>query len=251
MEVHADLFLPRGGVSGRVPAIVFLHGGPPRQMLLGWHYSAYYSNAYASNQYLASLGFVVLSVNYRLGIGYGYDFHRPAHAGPAGASEYKDVRAAGLWLRRQSFVDSARIGVYGGSYGGYLTALALARDSKLFAAGVDFSGVHNWLDARSLETDRYERAPDYEKALKTAWESSPVSSVATWRSPVLIIQGDDDRNVRFNQSIDLINRLEKKGVPYETLTIADETHEWLKWANAVTVYAAAQEFFVKKFKRSK
>jgi dipeptidyl aminopeptidase/acylaminoacyl peptidase len=250
MIVHADLFEPAGGATGRRPAIVYVHGGPPRQMLLGWHYSDYYSNAYASNQYLASLGFVVLSVNYRLGIGYGYDFHHPPHAGAAGAAEYKDIRAAGLWLRRQPTVDSTRIGIYGGSYGGYLTALALARDSKLFAAGVDFHGVHNWLGQSSLETafrDKYEKAPDYDKALKTAWVSSPVSSVAGWRSPVLIIQGDDDRNVRFNQSVDLINRLEKKGVPYETLTIVDDTHHWLKFSNAVTVYGAAADFFVKKF----
>lgn len=258
--VHADLFEPAGDAAGsagsssgaarRRPAIIYVHGGPPRQMLLGWHYSDYYSNAYASNQYLASLGFVVLSVNYRLGIGYGYDFHRPPHAGAAGASEYKDIRAAGLWLRRQHFVDSTRVGIYGGSYGGYLTALALARDSKLFAAGVDFHGVHNWLGQSSLETmyrDRYEKAPDYEQALKVAWQSSPVSSIGTWRSPVLIIQGDDDRNVRFNQSIDLINRLEKKGVPYETLTIVDDTHHWLKWANAVTVYGAAADFFQRRF----
>jgi len=248
--VHADLFEPAGGATGRRPAIVYVHGGPPRQMLLGWHYSDYYSNAYASNQYLASLGFVVLSVNYRLGIGYGYDFHHPPHAGAAGAAEYKDIRAAGLWLRRQRTVDSTRIGIYGGSYGGYLTALALARDSKLFAAGVDFHGVHNWLGQSSLETafrDKYEKAPDYDKALKTAWGSSPVSSVAGWRSPVLIIQGDDDRNVRFNQSVDLINRLEKKGVPYETLTIVDDTHHWLKFSNAVTVYGAAADFFVKEF----
>lgn len=246
--VHADLFLPAEG-NGRRPAVVYVHGGPPRQMLLGWHYSDYYSNAYAANQYLASLGFVVLSVNYRLGIGYGYEFHRPPHAGAAGAAEYKDIKAAGEWLRRQSYVDSARIGIYGGSYGGYLTALALARDSKLFAAGVDFHGVHDWLHASSLSSykDKYEKAPDYELALKTAWQSSPVSAIAGWKSPVLIIQGDDDRNVRFNQSVDLVNRLEKKGVPYETLMIVDDTHHWMRFSNAVTVYGAAADFFVRHF----
>jgi dipeptidyl aminopeptidase/acylaminoacyl peptidase len=261
--VHADLFEPAVGAAsghsdgsasgskgGRRPAIVFVHGGPPRQMLLGWHYSDYYSNAYASNQYLASLGFVVLAVNYRLGIGYGYDFHQPAHAGPAGAAEYKDIKAAGEWLRRQSDVDTARIGIYGGSYGGFLTALALARDSRLFAAGVDFHGVHNWLDQSSLMTafkDKYEKAPDYDKALKTAWLSSPVSAIATWKSPVLIIQGDDDRNVHVSQSIDLVNRLEKKGVPFETMMMVDDTHHWMNFANSVTVYAAAADFFVRQF----
>jgi dipeptidyl aminopeptidase/acylaminoacyl peptidase len=247
--IHADLFEPVGGPAKK-PAIVYLHGGPPREMLLGWHYSAYYSNAYASNQYLASLGFVVLAVNYRLGIGYGYEFNRPLHAGAAGASEYQDVRAAGLWLRRQGQVDSARVGVYGGSYGGFLTALALAKDSRLFAAGVDFHGVHDWLVQSSLITafrDRYEKAPDYDLALKTAWLSSPDAWVGNWKSPVLIIQGDDDRNVRVSHSIDLVNRLEKKGVSYESMMIVDDTHEWMKWSNAVKVYGAAADFFVRKF----
>jgi dipeptidyl aminopeptidase/acylaminoacyl peptidase len=250
--VHADLFEAAGGAA-RKPAIVYVHGGPPRQMLLGWHYSDYYSNAYAANQYLASLGFVVLSVNYRLGIGYGFDFHEPPHAGASGAAEYKDIKAAGEWLHRQAFVDTAKIGIYGGSYGGYLTALALARDSRLFKAGVDFHGVHDWMGQTSLYNsfrDKYEKAPDYELALKTAWLSSPVASVDTWRSPVLIIQGDDDRNVRFSQSVDLVQRLEKKGVPYETMVMVDDTHHWMKFANAVAVYGAAADFFVRHFMKA-
>ena len=249
VTVHATLFQPPGGAAKK-PAIVYVHGGPPRQMLLGWHYSDYYSNAYASNQYLASLGFVVLAVNYRLGIGYGYEFHKPKKGGPAGAAEYKDIKAAGGWLRRQSFVDTGKIGIYGGSYGGYLTALALARDSKLFAAGVDFHGVHNWLAQTSAFAgvkDNFEKAPDYDLAIKVAWQSSPVSSINTWKSPVLIIQGDDDRNVRFSQSVDLIRRLESKGVPYESLMIVDDTHHWMYFDNAVKVYEAAAEFFVRKF----
>ena len=251
MMVHADLFLPEDNIAKK-PAIVYVHGGPPRQMLLGWHYSDYYSNAYASNQYLASLGFVVLAVNYRLGIGYGFEFHQPENAGPNGASEYQDIKAAGEWLQKQNFVDARRIGIYGGSYGGYLTAMALARDSKIFAAGVDIHGVHDWVVNTSIfavSADKYEKAPDFDKALATAWRSSPVSSVNTWKSPVLIIHADDDRNVRFNQSTDLIARLEKKGVPYETLMIVDDTHHWMNWNNAITVYGAVADFFVRKFKK--
>ncbi len=93
MTVHGQLFEPDGG-TGKKPAIIYVHGGPPRQMLLGWNYSDYYANAYAMNQYLASQGFAVLSVNYRLGIGYGYNFHQPANGGANGASEYQDVKAA-------------------------------------------------------------------------------------------------------------------------------------------------------------
>ena len=98
LDIHAQLFETPGGPAKK-PAIVYVHGGPPRQMLLGWHYSDYYSNAYAMNQYLASRGFIVLSVNYRLGIGYGHDFHRPPNAGAQGASEYQDVKAGGEYLQ--------------------------------------------------------------------------------------------------------------------------------------------------------
>ena len=251
VTVHADLFEPVGGPAKK-PAIVYVHGGPPRQMLLGWHYSDYYSNSYALNQHLANLGFVVLSVNYRLGIGYGYEFHQPADGGMAGAAEYRDVKAAGEWLQKQANVDATRIGIYGGSYGGFLTALALARDSKLFAAGVDLHGVHDWGTARSIMsafTDKYEKAPDYDKAVQIAWRSSPISSIAGWTSPVLIIHGDDDRNVRFNQSTDLVRRLEKKGVPMETLMIIDDTHHWMKHSNAIKIGAATSDFFMRKLKK--
>jgi dipeptidyl aminopeptidase/acylaminoacyl peptidase len=244
VTVHGQLFEPRGG-AGRKPAIIYVHGGPPRQMLLGWHYSDYYSNAYALNQYLASRGYVVLAVNYRLGIGYGHDFHRPPLAGAQGAAEYQDIRAAGEYLRSLPQVDPKRVGIYGGSYGGYLTAMALARDSALFAAGVDIHGVHNWTAERAqfLLENRFERAPDTQAALEAAWRSSPISSISTWKSPVLLIHGDDDRNVRFSQTVDLARRLERAGVRYEELIIPDDTHHFLLHSNWLRVGAATADFF--------
>lgn len=246
--VHGQIFEPTGGPAKK-PAIIYVHGGPPRQMLLGWHYSDYYSNSYSYNQYLANLGFIVITVNYRLGIGYGFEFHQPEKAGTAGASEYIDVKAAGEWLAKQPNVDPTRIGIYGGSYGGYLTAMGLAKDSKLFAVGVDIHGVHDRTVGRAknwLMPDQYERAPDAEEALKVAWESSPVAYVSTWTSPVLIIQGDDDRNVRISESTDLVQRLQEKGVPMETLMIVDDTHHWMKWSNAVKVGNATADYFERK-----
>jgi dipeptidyl aminopeptidase/acylaminoacyl peptidase len=244
VRVHAQLFEHPGGSASK-PAIVYVHGGPPRQMLLGWHYSDYYANAYAMNQYLASLGFVVLSVNYRLGIGYGYDFHNPPNGGARGAAEYLDVKAGGEYLRSLPQVDDSRIGIYGGSYGGFLTALGLARDSRLFAAGVDIHGVHNWTAerVRPLLEPAYEKSPDVQRALDVAWRSSPISSISTWRSPVLLIHGDDDRNVRFSQTVDLVQRLEKAGVRYEEMVIPDDTHHWMRHANLLKVNAATAEFF--------
>jgi dipeptidyl aminopeptidase/acylaminoacyl peptidase len=151
-------------------------------------------------------------------------------------------------------VDPARIGIYGGSYGGFLTAMALARNSDLFAAGVDLHGVHDWTAERArgmLTRERYEEAPDLARAIEVAWQSSPVSSMATWRSPVLVIQGDDDRNVRFNQSVDLVRRLTERGIPFEALAVPGDTHHWMRYQNAVTVDSATAAFLEKKLADSR
>jgi dipeptidyl aminopeptidase/acylaminoacyl peptidase len=244
--VHGQLF-ERAGGSPPKSGIVFVHGGPPRQMLLGWHYMDYYSNAYAVNQYLASQGYVVLTVNYRLGIGYGHEFHHPAHAGPAGESEYQDVKAAGEYLRALAQVDPARIGIWGGSYGGLLTALALARNSDIFHTGVDLHGVHDWPVGMGMWETSSARRPyeqsDSKAAMEIAWQSSPVADIAKWKSPVLLIQGDDDRNVRFHQTVDLARRLEKHGVRYEELVLPDEIHGFLRHASWLTADSATTAWF--------
>ena len=248
--VHGQLFQSPGSKGAKQPAVVFVHGGPPRQMLLGWSYMDYYSNAYAVNQYLAQHGFVVLSVNYRLGIGYGRAFQHAERAGRAGSSEYQDVLSGARFLARQPGVDGARIGIWGGSYGGLLTALALARNSDVFKAGVDFHGVHDWSRTLGEEVHppvRYEKG-DWDEAMKVAFESSPVAAVANWRSPVLLIHGDDDRNVRFNQTIDLARRLDALGKPYSELVIPNEIHGFLQWRNWVTADAATVRFLQEKLR---
>ena len=254
--VHGQLFEQKAaapaGHRASKPGIIFVHGGPPRQMLLGWHYMDYYSNAYAVNQYLATHGFTVLSVNYRLGIGYGRAFHQPDHAGPAGAAEYQDVVAGAHFLQAVPGVDAKRIGIWGGSYGGLLTALALARNSDIFGAGVDLHGVHDWsrlmdeLAGRKVES-RYEQG-DREEATKVAWESSPDASVDHWKSPVLLIQGDDDRNVPFQQTVDLARRLRMHDVPFEELVIPNEIHGFLRSATWLRADEATAEFLTRTFK---
>lgn len=239
--IHAQLFLPRN-TGGRHPAAVFFHGGSRRQMLLGWHYMGYYSNSYAMNQYLASQGYVVLSVNYRSGIGYGLDFREALNYGADGASEFNDVMGAGLYLRSRNDVDPTHIGLWGGSYGGYLTALGLARSSDLFAAGVDMHGVHDWNEELKNWTKSYDPTADSQIA-RVAWESSPVASMSTWRSPVLLVHGDDDRNVPFAQSVDLTERLRKQGVHFEQLIFPDEIHDFLLHQSWLAAYSATAGFF--------
>ena len=170
LMVHGQLFEPAAEYGEDRPALVFFHGGSRRQMLLGWHYSSYYHACYAFNQYMASRGFVVLSVNYRSGIGYGLDFREPAGYGASGASEFQDVLGAGLFLRSMPRVDGDAIAAWGGSYGGYLTALALARASDLFAAGVDVHGVHDWRRTIKNFVPSYNALEDPESA-RLAFES--------------------------------------------------------------------------------
>jgi dipeptidyl aminopeptidase/acylaminoacyl peptidase len=250
LTVHADLFRAQNAV-GRQPAIVFVHGGPVRQMLLGWHYMDYYANAYAVNQYMAAHGYTVLALNYRLGIGYGQDYLEPAHGGAKGASEYQDVQAASAFLRNQDGVDGTRIGIWGGSYGGYLTAMALARDSATFKAGVDIHGVHDWRMEfdQDLAQKLKESAPDaYAAEAKEAYLSSPIAAIDRWRSPVLLIQGDDDRNVHFSQTVDLAGLLRTRPVAVEELILPNEVHDFRRHASWAAADAATVGFFERKFK---
>jgi dipeptidyl aminopeptidase/acylaminoacyl peptidase len=243
---YGQLFLPPNAKPGdKHPAAIFLHGGSRRQMLLGWNYGSYYSHAYAMNQALALRGYVVVSLNYRSGIGYGLEFREAVHQGATGGSEYGDVVAAAKWLGARTDVDRARIGLWGGSYGGYLTAMGLTRNPELFKAGVDVHGVHDWnVGIRTF-------LPDYDvyadpAATKLAFMSSPLAQVKKWRAPVLLIHGDDDRNVRFIETLTLIQHLRDQGVPVEQLVFPDEIHGFLRHESWMRAYEAALDFFKRK-----
>jgi len=160
-----------------------------------------------------------------------------------GASEYKDIVAAGKYLQGRSDVDPSRVGLWGGSYGGYLTALGLARNSDIFAAGVDFHGVHDW------PTDNWDGKNISPELTKLAHESSPVTSVDTWKSPVLFIHGDDDRNVYFTQTVDLVARLRARGVAIEQLIFPDEVHDFLLHRSWLAGYRATSDFFDRHLKQ--
>lgn len=243
VRFSAQYYKPRN-VKKDLPALVYIHGGPRRQMYLGWHHRGYYFHDYIVNQYLVQQGYAVLSVNYRMGTGYGYDFQHPKGGGAFGVSEYLDILAAGKWLQSQTDIDINKIGVFGGSYGGYLTAMALGKNSDIFKVGVDIHGVHSRV--RKQNPDFY--APDFELASKLNWESSPSRWVDGWKSPVLLIHGDDDQNVAFSQSIDIYNRLKEKDVEVEVLVLPDENHHWQLFENLIKVKEATVNFINRKLK---
>jgi dipeptidyl-peptidase-4 len=214
MKFNNQLFMPKDVKPGeKLPAIVFVHGGPRRQMLLGYHYLSFYHVFYGVNQWLADQRYIVLSVNFRSGVGYGKSFREAPNTGGNGKSEYQDVLAGGKWLAQHPNVDPKRVGIWGLSYGGLLTAEALARNSDLFITGVDLAGVH--LQGNSLDTN------------SVSYKSSSISQIANWKSPVLLLHGDDDRNVDFGQTVGLVQLLRANKIYYELMVIPDDVHETL------------------------
>jgi dipeptidyl-peptidase 4 len=212
LEIHNQLYLPADLRPGeKRSAIIFVHGGPARQMLLGYHYMQFYHWAYAINQWLANQGYIVLSVNYRSGIGYGRSFRGAPATGAAGNAEYQDVVAGARYLLARPDVDAGRVGIWGLSYGGLLTSQALARNSDIFKAGVDLAGVHLW--GSSLDPDA------------VSYKSSTISAIDGWTSPVLLVHGDDDRNVAFQQTTGLVSLLRQRDVYFELIVFPDDTHE--------------------------
>jgi dipeptidyl aminopeptidase/acylaminoacyl peptidase len=238
-SIHAQLFIDRTKTAKR-PGVVFMHGGSHRQMLLGFHYMDYYSNSYAFNQYLANNGYAVISVNFRTGIGYGRDFRRAKNQGPRGASEYQDVVAAAKYLQTLTEVDPSKIGLWGGSYGGYLTAMGLSRNPEIFKVGVDVHGVHDWSFSGQDATDYWGiQKSEADLALK----SSPAGDISKWTAPTLFVHGDDDRNVNFQQTTDLVEKLRDKNVPVEVLILPDEVHGFLRYESWKRVFENAKDFF--------
>ena len=232
LEIHNQLFLPKDLKPGeRRPAIVFVHGGPVRQMMPAYHYMQFYHWAYGINEWLASQGYIVMSINYRSGIGYGRSFRTAPKTAGEGNSEYQDVLAGGKYLQSRPDVDPNRIGIWGLSYGGVLTSQALARNSDIFKAGVDLAGVHLWgssLDPKSV-----------------SYESSTIGAIDGWKSPVLLIQGDDDRNVAFQQMTGLVQLLRQRDVYYELIVFPDDVHESLLHSRWLYAFGRMETFLHK------
>jgi dipeptidyl aminopeptidase/acylaminoacyl peptidase len=224
---YGQLFVPKRPTGC---GVVFAHGGIKRQMLPGFHYLPVYSHLYEVNQYLVSRGCTVLSIEYRSSIMRGYAFRNAPGWGSAGASEMLDVEAAGRYLLAHKELKVRRVGIWGLSWGGYITAQALARYQDLFAAGFDVAGVHEFFGDRV--------------------KNSPEALIAKWRSPVLLVQADDDRNVDFYQGLSLAALLRKQGVKAEFRVLPDEVHDAaLTFEDLVSVYGGGADYLVRELGR--
>jgi len=238
-ETHAQLFLPRETTSKPHPAILFFHGGPQRQMFLGFNTNRSYSWIYAFNQYLVAEGYIVLSVNYRGGTGYGLDYREADNLGPGGSSELNDLLGAITYLRGRKDVDSHRLGIWGPSYGGLMTALGLARASDAIVAGVDYAGIHDWSTFLSSVGDPI----DGGDANRRAVESSPIATIDQWRSPVLLVQADDDGVVPSQQAAELIEGLRSHNIDHDVIMIPNEMHDLARYSSWMMLFNAANVYF--------
>ncbi len=224
----------------KVPALVWVHGGPGGQTRKGYS---------ATIQYLVNHGYAVLGINNRGSSGYGKSFY-VADDQKHGKEPLRDCVEGKNYLARLPYVDSARIGIIGGSYGGYMVLAALAFQPEEFAVGVDIFGVSNWL--RTLESipkwwesqrlALYKEIGDPGKDKEMLREISPVFHADRIRRPLLVLQGANDPRVIKPESDDIVAEVKKNGVPVEYVVFPDEGHGFTKKKNQIEGYGAILRF---------
>lgn len=225
-EVPGWLFVPEGlDRSQRHPAIVWVHGDGIAQNYDGWHVRRDYGVYHSFHQLLALDGYVVLMPDYRGSIGYGRDFRQASYR-EVGGGDYQDVAAAGEYLATLDFVDPERIGVWGLSYGGFMTMQALTLDPTLFAAGINVAGVGDyrlwfrdpggrWVVSRMGTPEENPEVYDL---------AAPADRVEAIERPLLMLHGTSDVNVPYFESVHLADRLLRAGKDFEFVTYPGEFH---------------------------
>jgi dipeptidyl aminopeptidase/acylaminoacyl peptidase len=245
-EIPGYLLTPQPRVPGRrYPALVYVHGGGMRQMREGFPPLEAYAFFYAVSLWLAGRGVVSYLVNYRGGIGYGRSFEQGNSRG-LGVLECEDCVRAGEYVKTLPFVDPARVGIWGLSYGGWLTLASLVRSPATFALGINIAGI--WDFDRWMAWAKTNYRPPYDYFLGRAggtreerpdvWdEASPGRLAARMRSPLVNLHGTADEAVPFEQ-LDLIVRdCVRHGKRFETHYYPGETHLFTRrdtWRDALT-----------------
>lgn len=227
------------------PAIVWVHGGPMRQLRGSWHPMRSYALFYAYNHYLTSRGYIVLEVNYRGGIGYGTKFRFGLHH-KMGVDDVVDVVNAGRYLKSLPFVKADAVAVYGLSYGGYMTLHSLTQYPEEFAMGVNIAGIWDeaqwsrWIEKNSgrrhnLFSINLGGAPDESPELYA--QASPVTFKAALNKPLISFHGTKDANVDFEQMDRIVADCVEMGKTYEAYYYPGEVHTFAykhTWLDAFT-----------------
>jgi dipeptidyl aminopeptidase/acylaminoacyl peptidase len=212
-QVPAWLFVPKNlDRSKKHPAIVWIHGDGINQNYDGWHIQRNYAVYYSYHQYLLQQGYIVIAPDYRGSIGYGRDWRNGVYM-DVGGNDAKDAWMAANYLKTLPYVDAERMGVWGLSYGGFFTLIAMTDQPTLFRAGVDVAGVadyvmyyhdpydNDWTEGR-MGTPRQNP--------KVYANASPISHIDRLARPLLVLHGTSDVNVPFLQSVWLMDEALKK-----------------------------------------
>ena len=241
MTVPNILWKPhQASAASKAPAIVWVHGGPGGQTTTGYS---------GTIQYYVNHGYVILGINNRGSSGYGKTFFA-ADDKRHGKEPLWDAVDAKKYLATLPYVDANRIGIMGGSYGGYMVVAALAFEPEVFDVGVDIFGVTNWLRTLSgipawWEAQRkalYAELGDPGSDEKMLYEISPVFHAAKIRKPLIVLQGANDPRVIKAESDDIVNAVTKNGVPVEYIIFTDEGHGLTKKKNQIEAYSAILKF---------
>jgi dipeptidyl aminopeptidase/acylaminoacyl peptidase len=247
MVIPSIYYKPKGASpSAKVPAVIYVHGGPGGQTMRGYN---------AQIQYLVNHGYAVLGINNRGSSGYGKTFFR-ADDRKHGLEPLWDCVEAKTWLASQGYIDPERIGIMGGSYGGYMTLAALAFRPEAFKVGIDIFGVSNWI--RTLESippyweaqrkALYDEIGDPVKDKDFLTATSPLFHADKIRKPLLVIQGANDPRVIKVESDEIVEAVRKSQVPVEYIVFPDEGHGFSKKKNQAEASAKILAFLDKYLK---
>ncbi len=253
LEIPAFLFKPINfDEKKKYPAVIWVHGDGILQNRLGWHPSKNYGVYYGFHQYLLHKDYVALSLDYRGSIGYGRDFMH-GHYKDLGEKDCDDVIAGAEYLQTLDFIDPESIGVWGLSYGGYLTLQAIIRRPDLFKAAINVAGVTDWLDWYNDPGGWWIQGrmgtPDENRELYH--KSSPINFVEKIATPLLILHGTADFNVPFYESIRLIDSLVKKNKKFELMIYPGEDHYFIWNSTWEDVFQRVENFFDRHLKKRK
>jgi dipeptidyl aminopeptidase/acylaminoacyl peptidase len=221
------------------PALVWIHGSGSDQNFLGWHPGAY-RMYYSLCQYLAQQGYVILTPDYRGSSGFSRDWSTGVHMG-IGVNDTADVAAGADYLKTLDYVDPNRIGVFGLSYGGFLTLQAMTVDPTLWRAGVDVAGVVDWATYGAGYTTPRLGTPVQNPEIYRI--SAPILHMDKLERPLLILHGTNDRNVSFADSLRLFDVLLKMGKPFESQIYPGEIHFFRRDHVLRDAWTRIEEFF--------
>ncbi|MGH9942866.1 MAG: prolyl oligopeptidase family serine peptidase [Pyrinomonadaceae bacterium] len=237
--IEGLLYRPKsGGTRQPYPAVALIHGGPNGQSVEDFS---------PMTQALAQSGFVVVEPNYRGSTGYGKKFE-DLNNKDWGGGDRRDVRAVLEHFVREGLIDRRRIGITGGSYGGYMTLIALTKDPDFYAAGADSYGMHDLAEDYNLTKDRFglwyeTEMGTPEKSPELFADRSPISFLKDLKAPLIVFQGANDTNVPQAESDKMVSELKKMGRKVEYIVYRDEGHGFTRRPNRIDNMRRTTDFF--------